>query len=273
VVFGGYLSARASFRLDPGETGTRNPPLRVASYVSANFKNEKMNRIYILTILISITLIACKKADKDEVIKNDFAIAGELDSMSYKIFNLNDTISVKSTQAGHFTLDINHGDIFEINFDTYHTWIFGGTVNNYWCTMQVGNKIELLVDTTMKVQNIYSYKQYPKKGITYVDSTRYFRKDTIPKWIDKGEVIDKHGLWVANFSCKLAYWNEWVPSISDTLVTYGHSFYKGWVGLNDKYVAFRLLSSNDTLYGWLGMKVDDYDKIILGSYSYRKNWH
>jgi hypothetical protein len=33
VVRGSQISAPAVFRLDPGETGTRNPHLRVASYV------------------------------------------------------------------------------------------------------------------------------------------------------------------------------------------------------------------------------------------------
>ena len=224
-----------------------------------------------LKVIVLIALVACRKADNKQVTTKGFAIAGDVDSMIYKNINLNDTISVNFNQTGHYSLDINQGDIFELKFDTYHTWIFGGTVNNYWCTLQVGNKIELLVDTSIKVENVYYYKQYPKKGITYVDSIKKIKKDTIPKFIDNGELIDKQGLWLSNFSCKLAYWNEWVPSISDTLVTYGHSFYRGWLGLKDKNVAFRLLSANDTLYGWLSMKVDDYDRIFLGTYSYRKN--
>jgi hypothetical protein len=230
-----------------------------------------MKNLYFLIILVSLTLFACNKVDNDIGIKNYFAVAGETDSITYRTVNLNDTITLESIRDINYSVLIKHGMVYKINFDLHHTWRFGGTIHNYWSTLEVRSPMELLVDTSMKTHDVYHYKQYPKKEITYVDSSQYLLKDTIPKWIDKGALIDKQVLWLTNFSCKLASYDEWIPNISDTLVTYGHTSYKGWLGLKNKYVGFRLVSPKDTIYGWLSMEVAGYNKIILSSYSYRRD--
>ncbi|MCD4793063.1 MAG: hypothetical protein K8R54_07525 [Bacteroidales bacterium] len=203
----------------------------------------------------------------DEILK-DFIFAGKIDSAYYIVFN--DTVLMDNYDEQDFFLDINDDNINDFEFKSHHIWYYGGAMHHYWSTIKAINITEVLVDTSLKLIKKYNYTNfygYPLDMDDTVNCSTYYINEIIPKIIDENEIINIQGTWISDSVLNFCYWDANVvtedPFACQTVV------FSGWNDLDNKFLGFRIIQDNDTLYGWLSLKTFDYNNIILYDAAYR----
>jgi hypothetical protein len=89
----------------------------------------------------------------------------------------------------------------------------------------------------------------------------------VPKIIAVGEIIDSQGDWKSGNGFIFSSRQDGV--VMTTPIGYSSKTFSGWKGLTDSYLGFRIKNENDTIYGWMNIKISDYYHIILLNAAYR----
>ncbi|MBT3208278.1 MAG: hypothetical protein HN704_13100 [Bacteroidetes bacterium] len=53
------------------------------------------------------------------------------------------------------------------------------------------------------------------------------------------------------------------------MVTFNRGYLYGWSNLENKYLGFRTITANDSIYGWINIKIDGFTKINIINAAYR----
>ncbi|MGE5394763.1 MAG: hypothetical protein ACM3P1_08460 [Candidatus Saccharibacteria bacterium] len=201
-------------------------------------------------LLVLISLISGCKEDSPEVVKviKKYIVAG--DTIQNQSTLINDSIIPAWQQHFRLPVDLNQDTITDLTFQAMHDAIQGGTLNRYWSKLEIFKSMELLVDTSLFSNN--------GNGIKVIT----------PKILNKNDTINSKGVWLTDATVDLSYYTPMMV-LTDKGWEIKTSFFNGWNGLGRKYMGYRVLKDNDTIYGWLEIKIEHYNNVHLYQAAHR----
>lgn len=205
-----------------------------------------LNFHILLFVFFAISFTACN--DDLPEIKKDYIVAGDI--IQNQLITFNDSIIPGWQQYLILPIKINQDTIIDFKFYARHIAYYGGMNDIFSSRLEIFNHMEILVDTSL-----YS---------NYVE-----RKNVItPKILDKYDTINREGIWLTDTIVDLSY--------SIELLDFGNSdaqmevsIFNGWNDLGRKYMGYRILNDKDTIYGWIELKIEHFNRVYLYQTAHR----
>jgi hypothetical protein len=222
----------------------------------------------IVIVFLVICLISCEIKFSDPIGSNEntqkeYILAGILEDGD-SLMNFGYILSTPPVYEvyGDYNIDINGDSIDDFQFISGWSSQQAGWYNNFWTSLKSFNRTEILIDTSMKDLGVYF-----SFASTSYDTILSISMNT-PSILSKGDSIDSSGIWFSDSTMYLCYRfeNDIIPELP---LTDNIAVFTGWSDLDERYLGYRVLSENDTIYGWLNLKMTAYNIIYLGDAAYR----
>lgn len=224
---------------------------------------------YLIGLTIFSILISGCNSDSPEITvnENDFIVAGEINQNGYASFN--DTIIANYYGQNSVSIDINNDYVNDIILYSGFNFYFGGTLNRFWSTIRSVNKTEILTDSTQKEFVVQTYSQFSSNGSVTYDTKNYFDNEFSPQIINIGDSITNKGFWTTDTLMYLCSETPYPVFYNDSILKIVTEYFHGWNDLGNKFIGYRYFSENDTLYGWLEIKIENFNKVYLYQTSHK----
>lgn len=220
-------------------------------------------------ISLALSMTHCAKNTNDiDHEKWNFIYTGDYsDAVVEKI---NDTLlTTDENKQESIVLDIDHDTRPDMEIISVNTGITGQSTVNKRAVIRTFENCEIIADTSLKsiikTAVIRFANSSTRTEITSLDSIL-----VTPRALDANYKINKDEYWYnSEQEMPFSFFQDFSVNILPPLNISGHFAYDEWGALNDTYLGFRILSSKDTLYGFIKMNVRDFTRINLENSAYR----
>lgn len=227
--------------------------------------------IAFLLLLVLIMSFGCKKDDEFEFDHSKWNAIRAGDYDNAVVLTVKDTIDSPSAYiVESLMLDINKDSKQDMQFYSYYDCFLYQSKFAFIAIVYTFPGCDIIVDSATypvrkRVDCIYTDGR-PIDGETiYIDSLMI-----IPKALEENQLINSESAFYPNgrrFSFSFHYDN--VVSLGPPAYIFENYTFEGWNKLNEKYLGYRIMLENDTLFGFVKLTVSGFKTILVEDIVYR----